>query len=242
MTLPVTYISARCTAFKAQNLEYEDLMNSPLIQLLVLAGIAVFLILRLKNVLGTRDGFEKPPVPMQSRKGRPEFEVIEGGPDLDITDHVDADSPDAQALAAMKRIEPSFSVTDFVQGARGAYEMILMGFERGELDEIQPFLSEEVFESFVNVVAAREDEGLTIEAEFGGVRETSIHSVRFDKDTNLAEITMRFVCELTSVVRDKGGDIVEGEVDKSKKQKDTWTFARTMGSDDPNWLLVATDA
>ncbi len=218
-------------------------MNSPLIQLLVLAGIAVFLILRLKNVLGTRDGFEKPPLPPKARKsGRPDFEVIEGGPDRDITDHVDEDSVQAQTLAAMKRVEPGFSVTEFVQGSRSAYEMIVMGFERGELDKIQPFLAEDVFETFVDVVAAREDEGLTIEAEFGGVRETTIHAVNFDKDTNLAEITMRFVCELTSVVRDKGGDIIEGEVDKSKRQKDTWTFARTMGADDPNWLLVATSA
>jgi predicted lipid-binding transport protein (Tim44 family) len=221
----------------------EDWMDSPLIQLLVLAGIAVFLILRLKNVLGTRDGFEKPPLPPKARdNGRPEFEVIEGGPDRDITDHVDEEGPQAQELTAMKRIEPGFSVTEFVQGARGAYEMILMGFERGELDEIQPFLSEDVFETFVDVVAAREDEGLTIEAEFGGVRETVIHSVNFDKDTSRAEITMRFVCELTSVVRDKGGDIIEGSPDTSKRQKDTWTFARTMGKDDPNWLLVATGA
>ncbi len=218
-------------------------MNSPMIQLLVLAGIAVFLILRLKNVLGTRDGFEKPALPPKAReRERPEFEVIEGGPDLDITDHVDADSPQARSLAEMKRIEPSFSVTDFVQGGRGAYEMIVMGFERGELDEIQPFLAEEVFETFVDVVAAREDEGLTIEAEFGGVRETSIHAVSFDKHTDVAEITMRFVCELTSVVRDRGGDIIEGSPDKSRRQKDTWTFARTMGGNDPNWLLVATSA
>jgi predicted lipid-binding transport protein (Tim44 family) len=218
-------------------------MNSPMIQLLVLAGIAIFLILRLKNVLGTRDGFEKPPLPPQApTQKRPEFEVIEGGPDRDITDHVDEDSDMARDLAAMKRIEPDFSVTDFFQGARGAYEMIVMGFEKGELDQIQPFLSEEVFETFVDVVAAREDEGLTIEAEFGGVRDTRIHDVKFDKDTNLAEITMRFECELTSVVRDKGGDIVEGSPDKSKRQKDIWTFARTMGSNDPNWLLVATGA
>jgi len=218
-------------------------MNSPMIQLLVLAGIAIFLILRLKNVLGTRDGFEKPPLPPQApTQKRPEFEVIEGGPDRDITDHVDEDGDMARDLAAMKRIEPDFSVTDFFQGARGAYEMIVMGFEKGELDQIQPFLSEEVFETFVDVVAAREDEGLTIEAQFGGVRDTRIHDVKFDKDTNLAEITMRFECELTSVVRDKGGDIVEGSPDKSKRQKDIWTFARTMGSNDPNWLLVATGA
>ncbi|MFT5341010.1 MAG: putative lipid-binding transport protein (Tim44 family) [Paracoccaceae bacterium] len=217
-------------------------MNSPMIQLLVLAGIAVFLILRLKNVLGTRDGFEKPPVSQESTaRKRPEFEVIEGGPDHDITDHVDAESPQALDLASMKRIEPSFSVSDFVQGARGAYEMILMGFERGDLNDIQPFLAEDVFETFVEVVAAREDQGLKIEAEFGGVREVSIQNVKFDKDSNVGEITMRFVAELTSVVRDKGGDIIEGDETALKKQKDTWTFARTMGADNPNWLLVATD-
>lgn len=217
-------------------------MNSPMIQLLVLAGIAVFLIIRLKNVLGTREGFEKPPLSQTPEaKKKPEFEVIEGGPDYDITDHVEADSQQANDLAAMKRIEPSFSVTEFVQGARGAYEMIVMGFERGNLDEIQPFLAEDVFETFVDVVAEREDKGLKIEAEFGGVSETSIQNVVFHKDTNVGEITMRFVAELTSVVRDNGGDIVEGDETALKRQKDTWTFARTMAADDPNWLLVATD-
>lgn len=218
-------------------------MNSPLIQLLVLAGIAVFLILRLRSVLGTREGFEKPPLPQQpSNKSRPDFEVIEGGPDRDITDHVAEDSEQAQTLAAMKRIEPSFSVSDFVHGARGAYEMIVMGFEKGNLKEIEPFLAEDVFETFVSVVSAREDEGLTIEAEFVGVRETSVYDVHFDKDSNRAEIVMRFVGELTSVVRDRGGDIIEGNPNTVKRQKDTWTFARVMGTDDPNWLLVATDA
>ncbi|MCX8953348.1 Tim44/TimA family putative adaptor protein [Ruegeria sp. NA] len=218
--------------------------DNPMIQLLVLAGIAIFLILRLKSVLGTREGFEKPPVQQQpeAHKSRRGFEVIDGGPDHDITDHVAEDSEQAQTLAAMKRVEPGFSVSEFVQGARGAYEMIVMGFERGNLDEIQPFLSEEVFETFVSVVAAREDQGLTIEAEFIGVRETSLTDVKFDKDTNQAEITMKFVGELTSVVRDRGGDIVEGNPNTVKRQKDSWTFARVMGKDDPNWLLVATDA
>ena len=92
------------------------------------------------------------------------------------------------------------------------------------------------------MVAAREDQGLKIESEFVGVRETSLQDVDFDKDTNRAEITMRFVGELTSVVRDKDGKVIEGSPTAVKRQKDTWVFARTMGSDDPNWLLVSTDA
>ncbi|MFC3613461.1 Tim44/TimA family putative adaptor protein [Lutimaribacter marinistellae] len=218
-------------------------MNSPLLQLLVLAGIAIFLILRLKSVLGTREGFEKPPLPKQNAdRNKPEFEVIEGGPDRDITDHVPEDSDTAETLAAMKRVEPSFSVSDFVQGARGAYEMIVMSFERGEVEQIRPYLAEDVYETFAEVVRHREEQGLTIEAEFIGVREVALVDARFDKDTNEAEITIRLVGELTSVVRDRAGEIVEGSPNTVKRQKDVWTFARVMGSPDPNWLLVATDA
>jgi len=219
-------------------------MDSPMIQLLVLAAIAVFLILRLKNVLGTREGFEKPPAPRTNGKdtSRPELEVIEGSPDRDIIDHVAEGSDEAVALANMKRVEPSFGVSDFLQGARGAYEMILMGYERGDLSAIQPFLSEEVYESFVDGVSAREDQGLTIEADFIGVSELTLTKATFDKSSNTAELTMRFVGELTSVVRDQGGDVVEGSPTEKKRQKDNWTFARVMGTDDPNWRLIDTDA
>lgn len=219
-------------------------MNQPLIQLLVLAGIAVFLILRLKNVLGTREGFEDTtaPTPTTERRGRPEFEVIEGGPDLDILDHAEENTTQYDALMGMKRHEPSFNVGDFIGGARGAYEMIVMGYENGDLAEIQPFLSEEIYESFVDGVAAREDQGLTIEANFFGVRETKLVDATLNDSSDEAEVTIRFVAELTSAVRDRGGDIIEGSTTEIKKQKDTWTFARTMGSDDPNWLLVSTDA
>ena len=216
-------------------------MNTPILQLLVLAGIAVFLILRLKSVLGTRDGFEPPrQTPAQEAKRQPEFEVIEGGPDPDIVDHVPEDSDAAKALTAMKAAEPSFSVGGFLQGARGAYEMILMGFEKGDLASIKPFLSEDVYDAFAQVVEQREKQGLTVEGEFVGVREMALHAAEFDPTTREGEVSVRFVGELTHVVRDRAGDIVEGDERQVKRQKDVWTFARVMGSDDPNWQLVAT--
>lgn len=217
-------------------------MSSSIIQLLVLAGIALFLILRLRSVLGTREGFEKPrsELPPAQTRSRPEFEVIEGGPDLDITDHVDEGSSSAAALAEMKRAEPSFSVGEFLGGARGAYEMILMGFERGDIDSIAPFLGDEVHQTFVDVVGQREDQGLSIEANFAGVSDVGLVNATFDEGTSMAEVTVRFVGEVTSVVRDAAGEIVEGDPNKVKRQKDVWTFARTMGTDDPNWKLVAT--
>ena len=217
-------------------------MNTPIVQLLILAGIAVFLILRLRNVLGTRDGYEKPVerTAQGETKRRHDFEVIDGGPDRDITDHVETGSESADALARMKGKEPNFGVADFLQGSRGAYEMILMAFERGDLASIKPFLSSDVYESFAYVVEDREARGLKIEADFIGVRETQLQRASLDSN-NMAEIAVRFVGELTSVVRDSSGEIIEGKPNEIKRQKDVWVFSRQMGSDDPNWQLVATD-
>ena len=217
-------------------------MNSPILQLLVLAGIAVFLILRLRSVLGTREGYEKPPItqagPAPDR--RSSFDVIEGGPDPDIVDHVPADSPAAKALARMKAVEPSFSVGEFLNGARGAYEMILMNFERGDIAEIKPYLSDEVYDSFAFVVNDRSEKGLTVEAVFIGVKELQLVDADFDEATREGELTVRFVGQLTFAVRDRAGEVIEGDPKSTKTQRDIWTFARQMGSDDPNWQLVAT--
>ena len=217
-------------------------MNSPLIQLLVLAGIAIFLILRLRGVLGTREGYEKPSVsrPDSDRRSKPEFDVIEGGPDLDITDHVSEDSAAAKALAEMKRSDPSFNVGEFLGGARGAYEMILMAFEKGDLDTIVPFISEDVYEAFAGVVDERQRKGLTIEANFIGISDMTLAHAEFDTNTKEGDISVRFKSEMTSVVRDNAGDIIEGSPTEVKRQKDTWTFSRRMDSGDPNWKLVAT--
>ena len=218
-------------------------MGNSVIQLLVLAGVAIFLILKLRSVLGTREGFEKPPAALEDAPARPvrrDFEVIEGGPDRDIVDHVADGSAAAKSLAAMKLAEPSFSVSEFLTGARGAYEMILMAFEKGDIASIRPFLSDDVFATFTEVVEAREREGLTIESHFVGLRELALHDATFDRDTKEGEIVVRFVGELTSVVRNKAGEVVEGSPTAIKRQRDLWTFARRMGVDDPNWQLAAT--
>jgi predicted lipid-binding transport protein (Tim44 family) len=218
-------------------------MGTSVIQLLVLAGVAIFLIFKLRSVLGTREGFEKPPLPLEDALARParrDFEVIEGGPDRDIVDHVADGSAAAKSLVAMKLAEPGFSVSEFLTGARSAYEMILMAFEKGDLTGIRPFLSQDVFATFTEVVEAREREGLTIESHFVGLRELVLQNATFDRDSREGEITVRFVAELTSVVRNKAGEVVEGSPTAIKRQRDLWTFARRMGVDDPNWQLVAT--
>ena len=217
-------------------------MSNAVIQLIVLAGIAIFLILRLKNVLCTRDGYEEPlqPVERPETVARRSFDVIEGGPDRDIVDQVPEGSDAAVALAQMKRAEPGFVVATFLQGARSAYEMILMAFETGDLEKVRPFLAQPVYEAFDAAVQDRKSRGLEVQAEFMGLRELVLSEASFDAQSREAEITVRFASEVISVARDASGTVVEGDARNPRKQRDVWTFSRVMGSDDPNWQLVAT--
>jgi predicted lipid-binding transport protein (Tim44 family) len=118
--------------------------------------------------------------------------------------------------------------------------MILTGFEKGDLAEITPFLSSDVYVAFAGVVESREKDGLSIDFKFIGFYETTLVDAEFDETTKNAEITIKFLNESTSAVYDNGGDLKEGSTTDIKKQRDVWTFGRTMGSGDPNWFLVAT--
>jgi predicted lipid-binding transport protein (Tim44 family) len=215
-------------------------MGNSMLQIIVLAAVAIFLIIKLRSVLGTREGFEKPAIPVQPTPTRPRFDVIEGGVDQDIIDHAPEGSATATALSTIKSNEPTFVVSDFLRGARGAYEMILMAYERGDISSVRNFISPEVAESFDAAIAQRASQGLKTEAEFVGIREVSLVDAEYDSATQQAEITVRFVGELTAVTKDKDGAVVSGSATQVKRQRDVWSFARQLGSDNPNWQLVAT--
>lgn len=216
--------------------------SSTVIQLLVLAAIAVFLILKLRSVLGTRTGYEKPPIQPGTVEpmGTLRPDVVAGGKDRDITDHVPESSDSAKALAAMKRVEPSFSVGEFLTGARSAYEMILHAFDRGDLDSVRGFIAPEVHDAFAQAVEARKAQGLTVHSNIIGIRELAVNEATFSDTSRIAEVTVRFMAEMTTVVKNAAGEVVEGSDTELKRQRDLWTFQRAMGAQDPNWRLVAT--
>lgn len=227
-------------------------MGNSVIQLLVLAFIAIFLILRLKNLLGTREGFErKKQVDMtqveKNKSSSPSLEIIEGGlendeTDRDVTDHVKAGSKVSKELLKMKKIDKDFVLTDFLTGAREAYEMILLAFKRGDITKVNKFISKDVENAFSTDIDRRNSEMLKTEATFGGIRELTILDADLDGDSQEGEITIRFLSDLTLVVKNKNGEIVEGGQTDIQLQKDIWTFSRVLSSESPNWTLVATEA
>ena len=135
-------------------------MNNAIIQLLILAAVAVFLVFRLKNLLGTREGFEKSTentvVKIKEKQVKsPNLEIINGGLDHDILDHVEKESKAAQSLSIIKAKEPKFNVGEFLSGAREAYEMILLAFKRGDISNVKTLLSEDVKEAFSKDIEKR---------------------------------------------------------------------------------------
>lgn len=214
-------------------------MGDGLITLLILAGITVFLVLRLKNVLGTKTGLEKKPEPVFGRRdeAKDKPKTVEKP---DTAEPAPLTGPHAEAYAAMREREPDFSPTDFANGAKRAYEMLLMAFENGDKATLETYLSPDVYHDFAAAIDERADQGLTVDARFVGVREAKIVDARFDSDEEIAEIDMRFVGELITVVRDSEHRVVEGDPSDVRRETDHWTFGRHMGSSDPNWLLIAT--
>ena len=114
-----------------------------------------------------------------------------------------------------------------------------MAFENSDLKTLKPLLDKSVFESFKSVVDDRQKKQLSIEASFIGMRDIRITNVYFDKKINMAEITVAFKSEISTVVKDKTGKVIEGDPNEIKKQKDIWTFSKKLTDKKPIWLQKA---
>ena len=225
-------------------------MSSDVIELLVLFALAAVVLYRLKAVIGTRTGHESPPDflrrQQEARRAGAKVPqpvpdaVRDGSPVPDDDETPGAPESGRAAVDAIRRVEPSFTLQDFVAGARGAYEMILMAYEEGDRETLRALLAPDVFQAFEQGIAAREEAGLRVEARFIGVREAKVDETSFDPETNIADITVRFVGELIVAVRDAENRVVDGDPNDIRRQTDRWTFSREMGSEDPNWLLTGT--
>jgi predicted lipid-binding transport protein (Tim44 family) len=217
-------------------------MSTQMIELIILFAIAAFVLFRLKSVIGTRTGYEAPPDYLTRERDGPQ--KAPAAESEDEVDEVRLTHPLPEgakaALAKMRAAEPEFSLSGFLEGARGAYEMILMAYESGDRDTLRGLLAPDVYAAFESVIAEREAAGLHVDARFIGVRDLRVESAEFDDDTGEGDLTLRFVGELITAVRDAEGRIVEGDPSEVHRQTDVWTFSRRMGARDPNWLLTAT--
>lgn len=228
--------------------------DNDLIIIVGLAALAGFLLLRLRNVLGERDGFEDHERMRRTKEAARQAATNGTGgvvtplpsrsnmdQDDDIFAFAEPSSELGKALKSIKEADPSFQVREFMEGARGAYEMILTAFENGDVETLRPFLDQPVFTAFSEAIEQRNAKGLSVDMRFVGFRSAEPTEARFVTEEGRAEVTVRFVAEVVTATRNAQGEVVEGDLTAVQKINDVWTFARTVASDDPNWLLIATD-
>ncbi len=217
-----------------------------MLQIFILAAVAIFLFWRLRAVLGSRDGFEKTLNDIKDSSndvGNAPLVVdqkIENITDDDIFDYVEENSKSAKVFKKIKEFDPDFSVNKFVSGAKMAYEIILMAFENGDLEKLKNLLEKKVLTSFKSVIDKRKKDGFIVDAKFIGMRDIRIVDATFSEKTKIADVTLLFKSEITTVVKDNKGTIVEGHPDEIKKQKDTWVFTKNLSEKTPIWLLKST--
>ncbi len=146
----------------------------------------------------------------------------------------------AKGLVDIVRADATFDPDTFLKGARAAYEIIVTAFAEGNRKTLKGLLSREVYEGFAGAISDRESRGEQVDQSFVGIKSADI--VEAELKNRAAQVTVKFVSELISATRDRGGEVVTGDPKRIKEVTDIWTFAREVDSRDPNWRLVATQA
>ncbi len=217
-----------------------------MVEIILLAMVAVFVGLRLFSVLGQRTGHEQEPMPRPVERRSPDKPILQPVPDAVPDGHDISEMEDSIVVPGAERgirkiasADNGFDVSSFVIGAQSAYRMILEAFWKGDREELAYLAGEEVRESFEEAIHAREQEGHVLDNRLVAIERTQIESAELSGVT--ARITVRFDADIAAITRDKDANIVAGSMSDAVQTHDVWTFQRNLREDDPNWLLVDTD-
>jgi len=227
--------------------------------------LAVVIFLRLRNVLGRRTGSERPPYdpysPTESQKNGAGASAQDNVVTLQrdkvapnrkssvpssseiadrIQNHASPESELYTGLSAIAKVDSVFEPEQFIQGAKTAYEMIVMAFAEGNKRALKPLLNKDVYEGFASAIDEREKNGEIVDSSFVGIDKSSI--IEADLKNKTAQVTIKFVSEIITAVRNKSGEVINGDPKKIIEVTDIWTFAREVTSGDPNWKLIATQS
>jgi predicted lipid-binding transport protein (Tim44 family) len=225
---------------------------------LALAGVAIFILWRLRSVLGQRTGTERPPTDLTMGRKAPTAEPVPGKildfpknkqePEPVINKEPEKPvwegfAPSGSTLATnlekLNQSDSTFTPKAFLSGAKLAYEMIVEAFAKGDKAALKNLLSKDVFDGFSKAIDARQKTGEKLDFQFVGFEKADIlTAVVLDKRAN---ITVKFVSELISATYDKAGTLMDGDPKEIRDITDIWSFERDITQKDPNWRVVSTE-
>ena len=190
------------------------------LDIILLAIIAGFIILRLRGILGRRTGHEKKDFGDLFGK-----KATQSGSEKKVVNLSSSKLDDA-------------TKEQFIKGAKAAYEMIITSFAEGDKKTLKPLLNQEIYKNFSDEIDHRKKENLKSELTFVVVKSAEIKN--FEKKDNIYTFTVNFVSEIITCKKDKNNNVIEGSPDIIKTVKDVWKFSKNMWSSNPNWYLVET--
>lgn len=240
--LPFPREALICDATRATRRAWQRPMenNFQLLDIILFAGVAGFLLFRLRSVLGRRTGNERRRDPFAPRPAAPPPPA--SSPFNVAPPNTAQPEPAAvtgkQGLAALQAADPSFNADSFLAGARTAFEMIVKAFAAGDIATLQPLLSPDVFAAFSDAIRARQAAKETHETKLVAIKVAVIEHVAIEGETGL--VTVKLVTDQINATRAPDGSVVEGDAEKVIEKTDFWTFSRPLRSRNPNWILVAT--
>jgi len=215
--------------------------------------IAVFLILRLRSVLGRRDGHRgdfsdifkqasKREKPEDSEDNNNENVIALENAKTKIDEQTEGE-PAPQSTLQMQlnsivSADKDFDAEEFISGARIAFEYILGAYAEGDSKALKPMLSIDVFDNFDLSIRERKEAGQIMEETLIGISKAEL--VEAEMEETVALVTVKFVSDQVHALSDRDGVVVDGDPDKIVSVTDFWTFSRDTRSSDPNWLLAAT--
>jgi predicted lipid-binding transport protein (Tim44 family) len=216
--------------------------NFQFLDIILFAGVAGFLLFRLRSVLGRRTGNERrrpdpfaprpvaPPAPTPAPVNAAPAQLVQAAPAAAV--------PAGEGLSALQAADPNFNPDAFLAGARTAFEIILKAFAAGDTAVLQPLLSPDVFGAFSEAIRARQAAKETHETKLVAIKSATIEHIAVDGTAGL--VTVKLVSDQINVTRAADGKVVDGDPDKVIEKTDFWTFSRPLRSRNPNWTLVAT--
>ena len=201
----------------------------PYLDILIFGVIAIFLIFRLKNILGTKTGFEETNINKKSTDE--EYSNV-----VTLKSKV-GDLEDIE-LTKILKVDPNFSVVDFLSGSKTFFEMVLKSFVDGNLDNIKNFTKDSVLQSFKSAINERDKEQETLIIDLRSIQKNEIISSKISKSS--IKISVIFESLQVRALSDKNGKIIDGDSEKEILVKDEWVFERKINQNNPNWTLIET--
>ncbi len=216
-----------------------------IIQIVILAIIAAVLGYKLYSVLGRRAEHEEEPIaPPRDNQARDNQQINTPAAGAPVAALPEQRAPRVlpaveQGVRAIAAADSRFDISSFIEGAKGAYAMVLEAFWEGDRETLRELCDNDVYASFDAAITTREDAGETLDNRLVRIEEAQIDRAQIDGRT--ARIAVRFVADIAAVTRDSEGTVIAGSLDDAIESRDVWTFMRDVKANDPNWLLDETD-